>query len=241
MACLTCWCGQHEKFRFFQKLTSNFNLFLRTVSSWACWLKGSLLRCGPRIKDVSQSKSPPLTLGGFPGDYTLNLILKLLKPLQSTSGGFRARQGEVQDPVLMMIDGEDPCADSRCQYSPCVPFHLYWRSVKPHRFKLIFWMIHLHQPLAIFHLTTDTFRLCDTQSDVWEQQFENCSWLCFAAPSLLQAFLAPQDQETLWVAGQPEKSFQESETESISVDQWVACSCVLCNELFQYLVNKNLV
>lgn len=56
------------------------------------------LRCGPRIKDVSESKSSPLMLGGLRvGDYTLNLILNILKLLKTTSGGSRARKGEVQD------------------------------------------------------------------------------------------------------------------------------------------------
>lgn len=95
-------------------------------------------------------------------------------------------------------------------------------------------------PLAIFHVTTDAFRLCGTPSDAWEH-LVHCSCLCFPALRLLQVFLAPQEQETLWVAGQPEKSLQESETESISLDQWVTCFCVLCSELFQCLVNKNLL
>lgn len=88
--------------------------------------RNAFLRCGSTIQDVAQSKSLPLSLGAFRvGDYTLNLILKILKLLKTTSGGSRARKGEVQDweerfkfhltLYSSSVDGQEPCAGPRCQ------------------------------------------------------------------------------------------------------------------------------
>ena len=68
------------KIQIFQKWAFNVCLFSRRVSSWASWLQGVPFRCGPRVKDVSESKPPPLLLGGPKADdYTLNWILKISK------------------------------------------------------------------------------------------------------------------------------------------------------------------